>query len=121
MKDYLNPKGMLAPGTFGSTTTMVSGTLATQFGWPGHLTALVVSFMFGMMVFSDKKMPLLQRIILYIINSLVIFTMAAGINSAGVAATSSMRHAEVKTRAVKEAVKEEVKEPKTLPFFHSWF
>ena len=112
MEEYLNSKAMLAPGVAGATTTTITGTMASVFGWPGSYTALIVSFLLGMVVFSDKTVPLLQRLVLYLVNSMIIFTVAVGLNTAGAAAVKTD---EARTRSVEAAAEPE----KT--FFHPWF
>ena len=74
---------MLTPGVAGTTTTMITGTLVSQFGLPGNWTGLVISLLFGLSVWADKSVPVYQRIIFYIINSMTIFAVAIGINTAG--------------------------------------
>ena len=112
MEDYLNSKAMLAPGVAGATTTTITGTMASVFGFPGSYTALAVSFLLGLLVFSDKTVPLLQRIVLYLVNSMIIFTVAVGLNTAGTAATQSD---EARKRSVEIAVETE------KAFFQPWF
>ena len=106
MEEYLNSKAMIAPGVAGATTTTIAGTMASVFGWPGSYTALIVSFLLGVIVFSDKNVPFLQRLVLYLVNSMIIFTVAVGLNTAGAAA--------MKTDAPDERGVE-------TSFFHPWF
>jgi hypothetical protein len=49
--------------------------------------ALVLSFLVGSLVFGDQTTRVPQRVVLYIINSLIIFSIAVGANTAGTAAT----------------------------------
>ena len=112
MDEYLNSKAMLAPGVAGATTTTITGTMASVFGWPGSYTALIVSFLLGTMVFSDRGIPLLQRMVLYLVNSMIIFTVAVGLNTAGVAA---MQTDEARKRSVELMAETE------KAFFQPWF
>ncbi len=86
MEGFISSKAMLTPGIAGATTTMITGTLASQFGIPGTYTSILVSFLLGLVVFSDTVVPLLQRLVLYLINSMIIYTVAIGLNTAGAAA-----------------------------------
>jgi hypothetical protein len=114
MDEYLNSKSMLAPGIAGATTTMITGTLVSQFGFPGNYTALAVSFMLGMVVFSDKTVPVLQRAVFYLVNSMIIFNVAVGLNTAGAAVMN--------TNKVQERTVETVPAPEIgMPFFSPWF
>lgn len=115
MNDFLDSKSMLTPGVAGLVTTMVTATLATVFGLPGGITGLVVSFVIGLLVWYDTKVAWHKRLLLYVINSMVIFTVAMGINQAGVAATRSVDQAAEQPRGV---TRESQERP---PFFHPWF
>lgn len=114
-EDFLDPKSMLTPGVAGSLTVLITGTLASQFGLPGNWTGLILSFLFGLMVWANTAMPLVQRAIFYVLNSLVIFSVAIGINEAGVAATKTPE-----PRAI-ERVAPPPDEAAEEKFFRSWF
>jgi hypothetical protein len=113
MEEYVKSKPMLASGILGATTTMVTGTLVTQFGLPGNWTALGVSFLLGLLVLTDQSIPRFQQIVLYFINSMIIFTTAMGINSAGVAATKSPEQHHYEQRWVPPSEENR--------FFRDWF
>jgi hypothetical protein len=104
---------MLTPGVAGLTTTMITGTLASVFGLPGSVTGLAVSFVIGLVVWSDTKVAWPKRLLLYVINSMVIFTVAMGINQAGVAATRADQQPDYRPRG-------EERQPERPPFFHPW-
>lgn len=87
-KDFLNPKSMLTPGVAGGFTMMIANTLWFQFGFPQKWSALLISFMFGLIVFVVKDVPRWQQVTYYLLNSLIVFSMSVGTNSIGsVAAT----------------------------------
>lgn len=108
MEEFIKSKPMLTSGILGTTTTMISGTMASQFGLPGGITALVISFLLGLLVFTDYSIPYIHRFVFYIIISMIIFTTAVGINTAGVAATQTEN---------KKAMRGNNKNN----FFHDWF
>jgi hypothetical protein len=83
MDEFLNPKSMLTPGVAGALSVMITGSLVSQFGLPGSWTALVISFLIGTIVWLNQQVPILQRILFYVLNSLVIFSVAVGVNEAG--------------------------------------
>ncbi len=114
MEGFLSSKAMLTPGVAGATVTTIAGTLATQFDIPGTYTSIVVSFILGLVVFSDKLVPLFQRMVLYLVNSMIIYTVAIGLNTAGAAAVKSDE--EIVTRSVVPA-----ETTVSIPFFHPWF
>jgi len=114
MDEFIKSKPMLASGILGATTTMITGAMASQFGLPGNITALVVSFILCTLVFTDQSLPYLQRGIFYFINSMIVFTTAVGINAAGVAATQTSQTRGVDTPKMIERSTDK-------PYFHAWF
>ena len=89
MNDFLKAKSMATPGVVGALVTVLTTTLATSFGAPPKWTALGLSFLCGLLVFSDRSLRPLPRIGFYILNSLIIFSTAVGTNGLGVAAAAS--------------------------------
>ncbi len=77
MDKYLDAKAMLTPCIAGATVTMLTANLVTRFALRGNWTALDPSFLVGLMVWGDKAVPLLQRGVFYILNSLIIFSVAS--------------------------------------------
>jgi hypothetical protein len=89
---FLSPESMLTPGLAGGMTMGITNALAFQFGLDAPqpaLIALVLSFLFGLCVFVSAKSNIRRGVkaLFWIINSLVIFTVAAGSNSIGTAAS----------------------------------
>jgi hypothetical protein len=80
--EFLNPKSMLTPGVAGGLTLMITNTLGTWFGAPLGYTALAISAVCGLLVLT-AGVPILQRAAYYLLNSLVIFTVAMGSNATG--------------------------------------
>jgi hypothetical protein len=83
LTEFLNPNSMITPGAAGAFTMMITNTLCQQFS-ELHLggTGLVVSFLFGALVFAyTASIPV--RVVYYMINSLIIFTVAMGSNAIG--------------------------------------
>jgi len=93
MDDFLSSKAMITPGIAGATTTLITGTLYSQFALPAKWVGLGVSLLFGLTVWADKQVPIYQRMVFYVINSLTIFAVAIGINQAGMAVETSARQA----------------------------
>jgi len=83
IKDFLNPKSMLTPGLAGGVTMMIANALWLQFSLPQKWTGLVISFLFGLLVFITENIPYWQRSIYYILNSLVIFSIGVGSSALG--------------------------------------
>jgi hypothetical protein len=115
MKEFLNPKSMLTPGIAGALTMLITNTLNQQFQLPGKWIALGLSFLLGTLVFSDKKTVIWQKILLYVFNSLIIFSMAAGTNIAGRATLKPPRS------TIQEFMSLDVKPVEPQSFFEDWF
>ena len=83
LSDFLNPNSMITPGAAGAFTMMITNTLCQQFAnLPLGVTGLLVSFLFGAVVFgAGVSIP--ARMMYYVINSLIIFTVAMGSNAIG--------------------------------------
>jgi hypothetical protein len=114
-QDFFNPKSMLTPGIAGAATMLITNALASQFGLPANYTALTISLVIGVIVLrSTTGSSIVERLILYILNSLVIFSVAIGTNQAGVTATTGKRLGFASPRE-----SQSVKYSK--PFFSEWF
>lgn len=109
VKEFLNAKSMLTPGVAGLIAMLITNALQTQFGTPARWVAIVLSFLIGSLVFADTVTRLPQRIVLYVINSLIIFSIAVGANTAGAVATKREGEAMFPTNAQER------------PFFDNWF
>jgi hypothetical protein len=91
---FLSPESMLTPGLAGGMTMGITNALALQFGLDAPqpaLIALILSFLFGLCVFVSAKSSIRRGVkaLFWVINSLVIFTVAAGSNSIGTAASTA--------------------------------
>jgi hypothetical protein len=76
---FLTPEAMLTPGVAGAMTMMISNALQQNFALPPAYTGLALSFVFGLLVLAATK-ALIPKIVFYVLNSLVIFCVAAGAN-----------------------------------------
>lgn len=123
MDDFVNSKAMIAPGVAGSATTMITATLVTTFGFPGAVTALAVSFVFGLMVLADKTLTIFNKLLFYVINSMIIFSVAVGLNQSGMAIIERDKPISTIERSLESA---DEKQPdstvsESTPFFQEWF
>ncbi len=75
---FLTPESMITPGVAGSMAMMIGNTIHYQFGVPNGWSILVLSFLIGLLVLA-KSGSMITRGVLYVVNSLVIFCMAAGV------------------------------------------
>jgi len=82
-KEFLNPKAAIAPAVAGGTVMLITNALINQFDLSGPKVALCLSFLIGALVFVTNAIPLWQRLIYYVLNSLIVFAMATGTASIG--------------------------------------
>jgi hypothetical protein len=80
LQNFLTPEAMLTPGIAGTLSMTIANTLYVSLGSPPAWTALLLSFVFGVLVLAEDRKPKI-RFVLYVLNSLVIFCMAWGVNS----------------------------------------
>lgn len=83
MNEYLNAKSMVTPGVAGGLVMAITNTCANQFDLTPKWTALALSALLGLFVVGILAAPLWQKGLLWILNALVIFSMAMGTNQAG--------------------------------------
>jgi hypothetical protein len=83
----------MTPGVAGAITMTISNTMWVQFGLQQRWSALVLSFAFGALVFAATRIPVWQRAMYYVLNSLIIFSAAAGGNYIGNQALETTRSA----------------------------
>jgi len=86
IQDFANPRSMITPGIAGGITMFITNALGTQFELPLNWVGLAISFVLGLIVFSSSISTGFERIVLYFVNSMIIFATAFGTN---VAATRS--------------------------------
>lgn len=87
--DFLNPASMLTPGFAGAVAMMISNTLVHAFGLPPAWSALVLSFLLGSIVWV-ASVSLLRGAVYYVLNSLIIFSVAFGTNTLGLGASGTI-------------------------------
>jgi len=89
VEEFLQPKAMLTPGIAGGVTMLIANALWVAFALPPRWTSLVLSFVLGLLVFVAKggAVPLWQRAVYYLLNSLIIFSVSIGTNYVGVGVT----------------------------------
>ncbi len=79
---FLTPEAMLTPGVAGAMTMMITNALAQNFDLPRAYSGLALSFTFGLLVLAASK-TLISKAVFYVLNSLVIFCVAAGASGFG--------------------------------------
>ncbi|MCW8928911.1 MAG: hypothetical protein OQL19_01580 [Gammaproteobacteria bacterium] len=111
MDDFFTSQPTFTPLMAGTFTLTAAATLASVFGLPGSITAITISFLLAIVIRIDKNIPLLKRIVFYLVNVTTIFIVAMGLNSTGISLTQDKEDTLIE-REVEKVEK---------PFFHSWF
>jgi hypothetical protein len=83
--EFLNPKSMLTPGLAGAMTMAITNALCSSFALPRPLIALALSCLLGIVTVGVATMPLWQKAVFTLFNSLFIFAMAVGTSTLGAA------------------------------------
>src|SRR2546422_1640859 len=79
---------MLTPGIAGGVTMLIANALWVAFSLPPRWTSLALSFLLGLLVFvATTRVPVWQRAVYYLLNSLIIFSVSIGTNYVGVGVT----------------------------------
>jgi hypothetical protein len=92
LTEWVNSKSALTPGIVGGTTMLVVNTVCCSFGldrpWDAWI-AMAVSALFGYLVVSmDKALDKASvKLVMFVLNSLVIFATAMGTNAVGMKAS----------------------------------
>ena len=134
IQDFIHPKEMPALGVISLITMAVTNALGNAFELPHSWTALVISALFGLLVGIPELVPLLRKGLYFVLNSLIIFSMATGANVIAVpVATKGQEVASIvqskiiaMTGRTLEIVKklpdesERVKQEASYPFFRKW-
>ena len=108
VEEFLQPKAMLTPGIAGGVTMLIANALWVAFSLPPRWTSLVLSFLLGLIVFVATTVPLWQRAVYYLLNSLIIFAVSIGTNYVGVGLTHPPTQ------------QTDVVEPSARQFFSDW-
>ncbi len=111
MDDFFTSQPTFTPLMAGTFTLTAATTLASTFGWPGSITAISISFLLAIAISIDKNIPLVKRIVFYLVNVTTIFIVAMGLNATGISLTQDNENKQIE-RGVEKVDK---------PFFHSWF
>lgn len=77
IKDFLHPASMMTPGLLGALTMMITNAFTYNIGGPPSWIALGLSFLCGTLVWITG-VSTFQKWVFYILNSLIIFSVAAG-------------------------------------------
>lgn len=81
--DFLNPRSMLTPGVAGSVVMVIANTLWVEFLMPQKWTALVLSFLLIIPILIRFSASMIENIIYFLFNGLIVFALAVNANFAG--------------------------------------
>lgn len=85
MNEFLNPKSMITPGAAGALMMFLVNGLAAPFPeLPVRYVALVLSFVIGAFImFKAPRLKVPERVVYWVVNSLVIFVVGFGASRLG--------------------------------------
>lgn len=93
LDQFLTPEAMLTPGVAGSMCMMIGNALHYNFAVPNGWSILALSFVCGLLVLANNK-SMVTKGVLYVLNSLVIFCVAAGTATLSADSNPSSSHSE---------------------------
>ena len=108
-KNFLDPESMITPGVAGGVTMTISNALWVQFSVQPRYTGLALSFIISLLVILTWKAhsSLWLKGIYWIVNSLIIFSVALGGNYIGTASTKTTQPSqEASLSLINPAIKE---------------
>jgi SPOR domain len=80
---FLRPESMVTPGALGALAMVITNALANNFSFVSHAyLGIFLSFVFGLTAIINSN-SVVQKLIYYVINSLIIFSVATGSNTIG--------------------------------------
>lgn len=101
MNQFLNSKSMVTPGVAGGVVTLIAATLSTQFDLPAKWIALGASLLIALLIFfADQVETLLARVIILVLNTMIIFSVAVGTNVTGKAVQAAPQNMDVPAQSM---------------------
>jgi hypothetical protein len=123
LSDFLNPQSMMTPGALGAITMLATNAFCNSFPgvidptWERAILGFALSFLFGLSA-TIKVGPWAQRALFYVLNSVIIFSVATGTNSAG---SGLARAASLSLSSSAFASDDATRPTQTAQFFKPWF
>lgn len=131
LSDFLQPHSMMTPGLLGALAMLGTNSFCTKFPrLDGAIVCLFLSCLFGLAAVI-KDGPVFQRIVFYLLNSVIIFSVAAGANTVGQStqtpanvSSGTEKHGYLFTSALaapSESAKPDAQIAQSETFFKNWF
>lgn len=129
IEEFVNPKSMMTPGIAAAVVATIAGALFSMFGIALPAALIILSFFVGAMVFhskefSDPAMKGWVKTFFYVLNSLIIFSMATGTHSVldkgKRTASSSNATSFVSTVYAQESQQKPLFLKQERPLFYDW-
>ncbi len=80
VKDFLNPNSMLTPGIAASIIMINANVLWVNSGMTPKYAVLVLCLLICLIVLAIFRAPIWQKLVYYIINVAIVFSISAGSN-----------------------------------------
>lgn len=78
--EFVNARSMSTPAGCGGIVIVITNTLSFNFGFVAIWTALSFSALCGLLVLYTKNITFLEKLVHYVLNTLLIFSFATGAN-----------------------------------------
>jgi hypothetical protein len=123
--DFLEPRSMITPGALGAIAMAATNAFCNNFSFlnAGYV-GLALSFGFGLTAIV-KQASFLERVVFYVLNSVIIFSVAFGTNQVGnkiqnASTTSSLAHI-MTSAAYADTIGGPPAAAARVAFFNDWF
>jgi hypothetical protein len=124
LDQFLQPQSMVTPGALGALAMLGTNTLAGNFSYVSYpFIALILSCLFGFAALV-KSTSIFEKILYYLLNSIIIFSVAAGSNKLG---QQVQQHASLSLPSLAAYAEPNfrtdawVPSPQKIQFFKEWF
>jgi hypothetical protein len=117
LDQFLQPQSMVTPGALGAMAMLGTNTLALNFpDMSSPIIAVALSFLFGLAA-TVKSSSFFEKIVYYLLNSIIIFSVAAGSNKI------AQQHASLSlpSAAYADSLGFDSKYLNKVQFFRDWF
>jgi hypothetical protein len=126
LDQFLQPQSMITPGVLGALAMVGTNALAGTFDLPPGSTyfriiSITISCLFGFAALI-KSTSIFEKILYYVLNTIVIFSVAAGSNTVGQHLQTASLSLSLSAYAASQSSADSVTlSPERVRFFKEWF
>ena len=121
LDQFLQPQSMITPGALGGIAMLGTNSIAANFPYMSlPLTACLLSGLFGLAAIV-KSTSISERLLYYVLNSIIIFSVASGSNKIGQQLSASSLPSLAAYAAPSFVIKVQAPTLEKPRFFREWF